>query len=300
MRITLAQLEAFVAVCRLGTVREASRHLNLAQPSVSLRLRDLEENLGVRLFEKSGRGLRLSQDGTGVLEYAERILDEVGRLKGSADTAELSGKVRLGVSESFAVTGLHALLRIIAATHPDLRVELKIEPSPELVRDVVEHELDLAIAINPPDDHRLRIVPLGVQPATWAASPALSLPPLIRPADVLHQTILVNPRPSPNWQQTMLWFGSAGLEPLHISSCNTVPSVVAHLVEAGLGIGILPTKLIEPQIEAGKLVAIDCRPAIEKSYLSAVQISGDRDPAAEAILAGTRKVLEDLRLLEPI
>jgi Bacterial regulatory helix-turn-helix protein, lysR family len=58
MRFTLAQLKAFYWIAKLGTVRDAARHLNLAQPTVSLRIRDLETALGTMLFERLGRALR--------------------------------------------------------------------------------------------------------------------------------------------------------------------------------------------------------------------------------------------------
>src|SRR5690606_36589301 len=107
-----------------------------------------------------------------------------GRFKGRADDGEISGRVRLGVSEAFAVSGLPALLRSTSRDYPQLRIELAIGSSPDLVRDVLEHRLDLAVAINPSDDPRLHLTPLGVQPATWAAAPVSSLPSSIRPADV--------------------------------------------------------------------------------------------------------------------
>ena len=300
MRVTLAQLEAFACVARVGTVHEASRQLSLAQPTISLRLRDLERALGAPLFERSGRGLRLSQSGAGMLEHANRILSEVAKLKGRAGSGEVSGLVRLGVSEYFAVAGLPSLLKLVSADHPELRVELVVGPSPGLIDDVCERRLDLVIAVNPLDDPRLRIIPLGIQPSTWAAMPGLGLPQTIRPADIVHQTILINPRPYPNYRQTMAWFGSAGLEPLRVSLCNTVPSVIAHLVEAGIGIGILPTKLIEPQLKAGSLVALSCRPAIEKAHLCAVHNANDREPALDAVLDATRRILREFGLLEAI
>lgn len=300
MRITLAQLETFASVARFGSVLEASRQLNFAQPTISLRLKDLESTLGVKLFDRSGRGLRLSHEGMAMLEHANRILGEVGKLKSRAGSDEVSGLVRLGVSEAFAVAGLPSLLKSLAAEYPDLRVELAIGPSPDLIQDMLEHRLDLAIAINPGDDPRLRILALGVQPATWAAMPGLNLPAVVRPPDLLHHTVLLNPSPSPNYRQVMAWFGSAGLEPLHVSVCSTVPSVIAHLVEAGIGVGILPTKLIEPQLKAGTLVALSCRPAIESSYLCAVHSAADHDPRLDAVIGATRRILASHELLEPV
>lgn len=300
MRITLAQIDAFVAVARLGSVQEAARHLHLAQPTVSLRLRDLEAAMEVTLFDRSGRTLRLATEAAELLEGAEAVLRELGRLKGRADKGEIGGTFRLGVAETFAVTGLPALLKRVAERHAKLRVELVIGPSPDLVRDVTDQRIDMAIAINPMADPRLRITPLGVQAATWAAAPGSHLPQVIRPTDVLHHPILMNPNPYPNWHQTMSWFGTAGFEPLRVSLCNTVPSVIAHLIEAGLGIGILPTRLVEPQLRAGRLIPLGCQPALEKSILCTVQIGGEALPAHEAMLSATRDVLAELELLETL
>lgn len=300
MKITLAQIEAFVAVARQGSVHEAARHLNLAQPSVSLRLRDIEAALEVRLFDRSGRKLRLSAKGAALLEDAEAVLRDLGKFRSKGNKAEIGGTFRLGVAETFAVTGLPALLKLVARRHASLRVELVIGPSPDLVRDVLDQRIDMAIAVSPGADPRLRITPLGTQGATWTAAPGEQLPPVIRPADVLHHPILMNPSPYPNWHQTMSWFGSAGLEPLQVSLCNTVPSVVAHLIEAGLGIGILPARLIEPQLKSGRLIPLGCQPALEKSILCTVRIGGEALPVHEALLNATRDVLADLKLLDTL
>ena len=300
MRVTLAQLETFAWVARLGTVRDAALQLNIAQPTVSLRLRELEAAIGVSVFERKGRGLRLSTEGVGLLEHANAVLEEVGKIRRYGEAHEIGGVIRLGVSETFAVSGLPNLLRAVGDRYPALRIELSIGLSRDMMTELENRRLDLAVVINPAEDARLKSTPLGVQQSTWVATPAHSLPKLIRPVDIYHLDILVNPDPSPNHRQTMAWFAAAGLEPVHVAVCNTVPSVVAQLVEARVGIGILPPKLIEPQLKAGTLVALDCRPEIEKAYLCAVHRAGETHPALDAVLGAIRRSLSDTDLLEPI
>ena len=300
MRITLAQLEAFVWVARLGTVRDTALHLNISQPTVSLRLRDFEQAIGSPVFERNGRGLRLNAEGAGMLEHASAILAELAKIRTFGAVHEISGVIRLGVAENFAVSGLPGLLSIVASEYPALHVELAIGPSPDMIEDLQKRQLDLVIVVNPPDDARLRVIPFGVQSSTWAAAPDLGLPRTIRPADIRHLTILINPSPSPNYRQTMAWFAAAGLEPLHVSFCNTVPSVVAHLIESGVGIGILPAKLIGSQLKARTLVALASRPAVEKAFLCGVHRTNDREPALQAILGATRRSLIESDLLESI
>ena len=300
MRVTLAQLEAFVWVARLGKVGDAADQLNLAQPTVSLRLRDLERSIGAKVFEKDGRRLALTAEGVSLLERANTILDEVEKIRTPLAPTKVQGRIRLGVSEAFAITGLPRLLQILADRHKGLRVELAVGPSEELVEALGERRVDLAVVINPTEDARLAIVPLGVQHSTWAAAPGMALPAVVRPRDLHHLNVLTNPPPSANHRQTMAWFATAGLEPMRPSFCNTVPSVVAHLVEAGIGVAILPTKLIEPQLSSRRLVALGCRPAIENAYLCGVRRANDNAPAGEAVLDAVRHCLAELDYLDPI
>ncbi len=300
MRVTFAQLEAFTWVARLGKVGDAAIQLNLAQPTVSLRLRDLERSIGAKVFEKDGRSLRLTPDGVVLLEHANFILNEVDKIRRPVDPEKIQGTIRLGASETFAMTGLASLIHRVSSHYSALRVELSVGPSGELIDSLNERRLDLAVVVNPAEDARLKIVPLGVQQSTWAASPDLALPPVIRPRDVHHITVLINPAPSPNHRQTLSWFAKAGLEPMHLSSCNTVPSVVAHLVEAGVGIAILPTKLIEPQLKAGSLVALGHQPSIEPAYLCVAHRANETSPAVEVVVDAVRRSLTASDLLQSI
>lgn len=298
MRLTIAQLEAFVWVARLGKVRDAAFQLNISQPTVSLRLRDLEQALGFAVFERKGRRNVLTRDGIVMLEHADIILGELAKIRSRSETEEITGTVQLGVSETFAIGGLPSLFLIIGKRYPKLKVELSVGPSGEIIEHLHQRRLDLAVVVSPNEDARLRIVPLGIQQSIWAATPGLSLPRPIKPVDLHQFTIFVNPAPSPNYRQTMAWFASAGLEPMNVSYCNTVPSVVAHLVEAGVGVSILPTRLIEPQLNAGTLVGLNCHPPIDNAYLCAVCRANETLPAVGAALDAVRLSLAASDLLE--
>ncbi|WP_108663731.1 LysR family transcriptional regulator [Acuticoccus kandeliae] len=300
MRVTLAQLEAFYWVARLGKVGETAGQLNIAQPTVSLRLRDLERSVGARLFEREGRRLQLTTDGAALFQHAEIILNEVGKIQGPETPDEISGTVRLGVSETFATAGLPSLLQLLTEEYKALRTELSVGPSRELIEALHERRLDLAVVVNPAEDPRLKMYPLGMQQSTWAAAPGTALPRVITPRDVHQLTILMNPSPSPNHRQTMSWFAAAGLEPLHVSFCNTVPSVLAHLVAAGIGISILPTKLIEAQLQAGTLVALQCRPPIENAYLFVVHRAHEASATVAAVVGAVRRCVAQVDLLEAV
>src|SRR5262245_33165456 len=112
MKATLAQIETFYWIARLGSVRGAATFLNLTQPSISLRIRALETALGMRLFDRSGRRLRLTREGTALLPRAERLMaiaEEFGSRSIQHDP--LHGQLRLGAPDSFGLTCLSQLLQ---------------------------------------------------------------------------------------------------------------------------------------------------------------------------------------------
>ena len=94
---TLAQLEAFSAICRLGTFQAAAEHLNVTQPSISLRIRDLERIVGKALFERRGRSLKLSPDGLVMRQYVDQGLSLFSEMEERLRSGDpLQGSLRIG------------------------------------------------------------------------------------------------------------------------------------------------------------------------------------------------------------
>jgi len=299
MRVTLAQLSAIFWVARLGSVHAAAKQLNLAQPTVSLRLRDLERAVGRPLFERSGRGLRLTPEGCIALGHAAAELreaqrvEELGQLNGEA-----CGVVRVGMQETFALACLAPLLRQLSERHPALQAELVVSTSEELERAVIGRELDLAFVSNPTGDPRLVQLPLGVQDAVWAAPAAWPLPDVVRPVDLRTVPILSTPHRSPMHRQVTGWFGTAGVEPLRVSICSSV-AVIAHLVGAGVAVAFLPRRMIAEALAEGRLRAIQARPAVEVSRVAAVWPVAQRAPVAHVVVRSAVEVLSTLDFLSP-
>jgi DNA-binding transcriptional LysR family regulator len=259
-RLSLGQLEAFVWTARLGSVEQAARHLHLAQPSVSLRLRDLQAALGTRLLQRAGRGIRLTGEGRMLLDRAQSILHEVENLQ--AGERELGGLVRFGLAEGFAAVCVPPLMAALRQHLPKLQVDLTIATSGGLEQDLGEDRLDLAVLVDPVGLPTLRLVPLGLQETVWAAAPALDLPAGARPQDLWQVPVLTTPPPSPMFRQAVSWFATARLDPAKLNFCSSV-TVISQLIAAGIGIGVMPARLIAPYREAGTIVALTSSPPLE-------------------------------------
>src|SRR6185437_13952104 len=98
MHMTLAQIRTFERIARLGSFHAAARQLGLTQPSVSQRIRELEETLGVQLFLRRGPTISLTADGVALIAYADRLLGAAEEMVDRFRTRDpLKGVLRLGM-----------------------------------------------------------------------------------------------------------------------------------------------------------------------------------------------------------
>jgi DNA-binding transcriptional LysR family regulator len=300
MRVTLAQLEAFYWISRLGSFREAADHLHLAQPTISLRIRDLEDALGQRLFDRIGRQVRLTNDGEVLLENAGSVLGLVRQMHERVGSMQpVGGIVRLGVPETFALICLPKLLQRLAEEHPALRVELDIGTSSALADDLIAGRIDVAFVADPVEEPRLRLLPLGKHRMVWTAAPTLIAAGPVRPADLRTMPVISNPAPTPQYRVVMDWFRNQGLTPLRHSFCNSV-IVIAHLVRAGVGASILPLSMIQADIDRGDLVVLAAQPEVPPSLMYACYQGAEGKANVDAVIRATGEVLRTLAFLEPL
>jgi DNA-binding transcriptional LysR family regulator len=261
--ITLAQIRAFERTARLGGVHAAARHLNLTQPAVSRRIRELELALGVRVFERSGRSLRITSEGAGLLGYASELLgtaDEMALRASSGDP--LRGTLRLGVSGSFALVGLDLLLDRLRRRHPDLKTTVHVGDSQTISGLLNDFKLDLAVTAEyriAEHVHRERV---GLNRHGWFASTSLTFgDEVLSPGDLAQQHLIITPPPTRQNASVMQWFRQAGTTPLRLSTCNEVTATI-RIILRGLGIGLIPVRLMKPYVEQRLARELPVAPAI--------------------------------------
>ena len=269
MRASLAQLEAFYWIARLGSFHAAARRLHVTQPTVSLRISELEKALGAKLFQRDRQHAELTTRGRGMVDSVDRMLklsDDIAQHSGSSKT--LRGLLRLGAVESVALVALPRLLPRFIASYPDLQVELTLDVSSALSRKLNAGELDLAILTDPPVNDSITVELVGRIMFGWMGGSQLKLPKReIRPRDLRMVPIFTMPNPSTISVSMMRWFGTAGVEPAHVSSCNSL-ALMARLVVEGLGVAVLPTALMRSEIDAGQIRLLNTAPAISPATMA--------------------------------
>lgn len=138
----------FHVVAKSGSIAKARETLLLSQPTISLQLKELEAQLACRLFERHGRGLRLTEDGRVVQDYAESIFRLGQELRDYLRDRKPDGRlsVQIGVVSGTPRAFSHFLAEKALAASADAHLEMHEGPLDALVRDLREHRLDLVLS----------------------------------------------------------------------------------------------------------------------------------------------------------
>ena len=131
--MNLKQLETLYWIERLGSFTAAAERLDATQSTVSARIQELEEFLGIKLFDHSRRVPKLTPKGKEMAAYSRRLIDLVGEMRArAAPESGVSGRVRVGVSELVARTWLPRFMKMLQDRHPNIVLELEIGISADI------------------------------------------------------------------------------------------------------------------------------------------------------------------------
>lgn len=261
-RFTLHQLQAFVWTARLGTVHAAARHLHLTQPAISHRIRDLEQELGIQLFERQSQRLQVTELGRNVLVYAERVLASAQDMARLDLRRTITGLVRLGVDESCAIIGMPQILKDIKDSYPVLRVDLTVGGGAQLLQKINNHELDIALHTGQSSQPDVTSQFIGLTQHQWVAAHDLMVADGdFLPAHALNHRIVCNAPPSTLHESASRWLASDGYAFDEYSSCNSLSLMVA-LVASGHAIAMLPASITRRQVAEKSLQVLRARPAV--------------------------------------
>lgn len=259
MSLTLKQLEAFVSAADLGSFSKAAMRLNTTQPNISLRIASLETALGTSLMERDAGSVRLTARGRDLLVYARRVLRTTEDLKlASENAASLEGVLRLGVTEMVVHTWLSDFLQRLTETFPGIAVELTVDLSVTLDKDLADRTLDLAFQSGPFSHPTSGSEDLGTYPLTWVASPPVAekLTGKVSLDDLLAFPILTHAKNTQPFAEVDAHLRQAtGTVPRVVPSNNL--SACLHMTAKGMGIATLLHAMVVEEMSSGRLVEID-------------------------------------------
>ena len=256
---TLKQLEALIWVADLGSFRRAAHHLNTTQPNISSRIASLEATLGVVLMRRDAGSVQMTDKGDQILAFARTMLRESEKIVETANRAELiTDRLRLGVTELVACTWLHEYLRRLKNTYPNLSVELTVDLSRNLDKELAANALDLAIQSAPFSVPVTGVRPIGAYSYVWVGAPDLvaGLPPQLTIPDLLPLSLLTHARHTLTYIELSEFADAEGFSMAATVPSNSLTSC-AQMARDGMGVAVIPEVIVTREIEAGHLTVLD-------------------------------------------
>jgi DNA-binding transcriptional LysR family regulator len=260
MALSLPALESFYWVAQLRSFNAAADKLGVTQPTVSYRIGEIEDYLGVSLFVRQKRQLSLTSEGESLKQYAEAMIAIARDIESNIRTRNTRlPTLRVGVMDSFAVVGLPALLEELDRRFYGTRVAATVDTSHSLARQLSDGLLEIAVLSTPPPYDNVALDLLGRQTVAWIASPKLGLSRgVVAEAELAAQRIFSTPAPSNLHSLTMAAFAGSSGAGLRLNVCNSLGAII-NLVEAGTGIAILPTRLLQEALASGGVHVVATR-----------------------------------------
>ncbi|MCE4223675.1 LysR family transcriptional regulator [Methylobacterium sp. C25] len=300
-------LEAFLAVIETGSLMAAAARLNLTQPGVTRRVQNLEEQLGVQLFERPAKPLRPTAAGREAYEHGRRVLQSIEDLRsGASPNGTIRGELRIGVTIDLADSALAAPIDRLREAFPDLTIRLTSGWSPLLMEQVARNQIDAA-AITLADVGRpmedLAAEDLHAQTVVVVAGRGLDVPDHATLADLARHP-WVTSQDGCGFRTTLRRRMEAQGLSLTVGVEAPYTDLRLSLVARGMGLAIVtPRKLARsPFREQIRTISVeDFEPTI-RSWLVHRPVTGRLRRPIALFRDALREDMadEDVRLLEPV
>lgn len=248
----LASLSAFIAIAETGSFSEAGERLHLTQPAVSKRIAALEQQLAVRLFDRLGREVSLTEAGRALLPRAYQILnvlDDTRRALSNLNS-DVSGRLTLATSHHIGLHRLPPLLRAFTRAHPQVLLDIHFLDSEVAYEEILHGRAELAvITLAPQTAAPVRATKVWDDPLDFVAAPEH---PLARNGAVSLADVARHPAVFPGgttFTQRIVQrlFEGEGLTP-NIAMSTNYMETIKMMVSIGIAWSVLPRTMLDDQV----------------------------------------------------
>jgi LysR family transcriptional regulator, low CO2-responsive transcriptional regulator len=288
MNMTFRQLRLLESVARNSSFTRASEELHLTQPAVSTQIKQLEQEVGMPLFEQLGKKIFLTEAGKEMYAFSRGIAQQFRDIESVID--DMKGVKRGTLSLSVTSTGKYFapyLLAEFVKHHPGTQVHLEVTNREQLVEALQENIPDMAIMGTPPDNLELTAQAFMQNPLVIIARPdhplaQISRIPLSR---LVEENFILRERGSGTRNAVERFFEQRDIK-LNTSMEMSRNEAIKHAVMAGLGLGIVSLHTLEFELALGRIaiLSVEGFPIMKEWYL--VHRIGKRmSPIAQAFHA---------------
>ncbi len=254
----IRQLRAFVAIAELGTFTAGAQRVHLTQAAISMQIRQLETDLGAKLFIRAPRHVILTEAGEQLLQRARQILrdhdaavDEIAELAGAE-----RGRLRVGSASAMVTTDvLPRLLREVRKQHTRSEITVASGTSETLVQQILAGEIDLAFVSLPVEARGINTERLSQDQLVAIASPRhrLAKQRTISAYTLAGEKLILGERGGNTRRLIDQFFAQAGVT-LQVSMELSRQAAIRRMVEEDMGVGIVPLQSVAEEVKKGRLV----------------------------------------------
>lgn len=261
--ISLDRLRTLVAIADRGSFVEAARALNLAPPTVSLHIAELEDRIGAPLLSRKRGHIKPSVIGEALVERARRLLEDAEQALDDIQrqVQGLEGRARLGASTGVIAHLMPQALEVLRQHHPGIDIQIAVLASEETLSRLVDGTLDIGVVALPQPP----VAGLVIKP--WRRDPVMAFVPThwqsparITPEWLAAQPLILNDTSTRLSRQTAEWFAAGGHHPVARIQLN-YNDAIKSLVAAGYGAALLPHEATSPSHDE-RIVMRPLRPAL--------------------------------------
>ncbi|HTJ92233.1 MAG TPA: transcriptional regulator CynR [Pararobbsia sp.] len=274
----LRHIRYLTAIVDNGSFTRAAQALHVSQPALSQQIKELEEQLGAQLLDRSGRQVHLTDQGVVYLRYARHVLEQLDEAaRAVRDVEDLStGSLRLGVTLTVANYLIGPLVKRFRLKHPGVIVSIRVAPQDEIEPALRENALDLGIGFGdmPADD--IEVTPLHKERLALIAGPvnASTHKEVVSPAEVCAMPLALLDASFSTRRSVDQYFARKRLKPNVMVEANSV-AVLLEIVSQTDLVTILPASVSRPGLSTSQF-----RPELEQRPAALLQRRGVYQTAA--------------------
>ncbi len=257
--LSVKQLRYFVAVQQHRHFGNAAKEVCISQPALSMQIKEMEQELGLCLIERSARSISLTPEGEEIAERANKILRELQDLKDFAEhaAAPLSGTIHLGVIPSLAPYILPRLLPALDQSYPDLKLDLRETLTATLIDELKHGSLDVVLAALPIDEPDLEELSIFEDHFLLAVSSKRNIDERTRlGAEDLHSENLLLLEEGHCLRDQTLSFCNSVHQSNSANVGATSIATVLHMVAAEYGVTVLPEICADTEIADDRITLL--------------------------------------------
>ena len=290
----IRQLRAFVAIAESGTFTAGALRVHVTQAAISMQIRQLENEIGAKVFVRAPRHVILTEAGEQLLRRARHILrehdaaiDEIAELAGAE-----RGRLRIGSASAMVLTDqLPGILKDLRKQHPAAEISVTSGTSEVLVDQILAGEVDVAFVSLPVDVRGIKTERLSDDQLVAIASPRhkLAKQRTISAYTLAGERLILGERGGNTRRLIDQFFAQAGVT-LRVAMELSRQQAIKRMVEEDMGVGIVPLQSVKEEVEKGKLIRWWIEGAQINWELGIAQLSNGYDsPIMQKFVALARK-----------